>query len=244
MRKDITIAKVSWGVRDVLEIIVATTVIPIAIFIFLVLLSRLGILSAAARSVIRSNDLVVFLGFETVLLTVETLMLVRLMRKYKLSISSLGFKKFPVIKSIIFIFLGIFFFGIVMSIVLTAVAVFAPFIDTSQAQDSALIFGNKGFGLVLGFVVIVIISPIVEELYFRGLMLPAFTKKYGWVAGVLISSAAFAILHLQPNVVIYTFVLGLVLSYFYIRLKSIIPGIIFHMLNNFIAFSVLAGFIK
>jgi membrane protease YdiL (CAAX protease family) len=131
-----------------------------------------------------------------------------------------------------------------MAVVLTTVAFLLPFINTTQSQDSALIFGKKGPGLALGFILTVVIAPIVEELYFRGLVLPAFTKKYGWVAGVLISSGVFAILHLQPNVIIYTFVLGLVLSFFYIRLKSIIPGIIFHMINNFVAFSVLAGLIK
>jgi membrane protease YdiL (CAAX protease family) len=244
MRKDITIAKVRWGVRDVVEIIVATTVIPLAIFSGLVLLSRVGILPQGIRNIIRTNDLVVYLGFEIVLLAVEVIMLARLMRKYKLNVADLGFRKFPFFRSTLYVVIGIFSFAALMAVVLTIVAFLLPFINTTQSQDSALIFGNKGPGLALGFVLTVVIAPIVEELYFRGLVLPAFTKKYGWIAGVLISSGAFAILHLQPNVIIYTFVLGLVLSFFYIRLKSIIPGIIFHMINNFVAFSVLAGLIK
>ena len=220
MRKDITIAKVRWGVRDVVEIIIATTVIPLAIFSGLVLLSRVGILPQGIRNIIRTNDLVVYLGFEIVLLAVEIIMLARLMRKYKLNVADLGFRKFPIFRSTLYVVIGIFSFAALMAVVLTIVAFLLPFINT------------------------VVIAPIVEELYFRGLVLPAFTKKYGWIAGVLISSGAFAILHLQPNVIIYTFVLGLVLSFFYIRLKSIIPGIIFHMINNFVAFSVLAGLIK
>ena len=229
MRKDITIAKVRWGGRDVVEIIIATTVIPLAIFLGLVLLSRVGILPQGIRNIIRTNDLVVYLGFEIVLLAVEIIMLARLMRKYKLNIADLGFRKFPIFRSTLYVVIGIFSFAALMAVLLTIVAFLLPFINTTQSQDSALIFGKKGPGLALGFILTVVIAPIVEELYFRG---------------VLISSGAFAILHLQPNVIIYTFVLGLVLSFFYIRLKSIIPGIIFHMINNFIAFSVLAGLIK
>ena len=85
----------------------------------------------------------------------------------------------------------------------------------------------------------VIIAPVIEEIYFRGLMLPAVTKRFGWGMGVIISSSLFAVLHMQANVMVYTFILGVFLCFMYIRLKSIIPGILLHAINNSIAFAAL-----
>lgn len=81
-------------------------------------------------------------------------------------------------------------------------------------------------------------APIIEEIYFRGFLLPAFSK-HSFLFGALISSLFFGLLHFQLNVAIYTFILGMFLAYMYYRLGSIVPGIILHMGNNLIAFLLL-----
>jgi hypothetical protein len=70
---------------------------------------------------------------------------------------------------------------------------------------------------------------------------PALAKRTGLVWGAIFSSALFGLAHGQANLFVYTMILGLVLCFIYVRTKSIVPGIILHMLNNFLAFIVLAG---
>lgn len=244
MRKDITIARVPWGVRDVAKMVSLTIMIPIGLFGIVIALSHFGLLPSAVRSTLKDNDFVVNLGFELLITIVEIGMIVWLVRKYKLKLSDLGFRRFSIFKAIGYVVVGLVFFTALIALVFAAVTVLVPQIDLNQAQDVGFEFGRNGVGLGISFVATVILAPIVEELYFRGLMLPALAKRYGWVFGVLGSSAFFAILHMQANVIIYTFLLGLVLCFFYIRLKSIIPGIFLHMINNLLAFVILAGLIK
>ncbi len=86
---------------------------------------------------------------------------------------------------------------------------------------------------------LVIIPPIIEEIVFRGFMFPAFAKRFGVVLGAVVSSLLFAVAHLQLNVSVYTFILGLLLCFLYVRLGSTIPGIGIHMLNNYLAYMAL-----
>jgi len=82
------------------------------------------------------------------------------------------------------------------------------------------------------FVVGVIVAPLVEEIFFRGFLFQGFRQRYGWIAGILISSAIFAAAHLDPVALIPTFLLGAVLAYVYHRSNSVWPGVILHFLVN------------
>lgn len=82
------------------------------------------------------------------------------------------------------------------------------------------------------FLVVAIVAPIVEEIFFRGFLFQGFRQKYGWMPAVFISSAIFGAAHLDPVALIPTFVLGCVLAYVYHRSNSVWPGIIFHAAIN------------
>jgi len=84
------------------------------------------------------------------------------------------------------------------------------------------------------FVFAGILAPITEELIFRGFVLPSIMKNMGYVWGVVISSAIFALSHMvfEPVTLLIMFLLGCLLSVLYIRTKSLWLGIIFHAINN------------
>lgn len=82
------------------------------------------------------------------------------------------------------------------------------------------------------FLVGVIVAPLVEEIFFRGFLFQGFRQRYGWVAGLVISSAIFAAAHLDPVSLIPTFLLGAVMAYVYHRSNSVWPGVILHFLVN------------
>jgi membrane protease YdiL (CAAX protease family) len=82
------------------------------------------------------------------------------------------------------------------------------------------------------FIVGAIFAPLVEEIFFRGFLFQGFCQKYGWITGMLLSSAIFAVAHLDLVVLIPTFILGCLLAYVYHRSNSMWPGIILHFLVN------------
>jgi membrane protease YdiL (CAAX protease family) len=82
----------------------------------------------------------------------------------------------------------------------------------------------------------VLLPPIIEETIFRGFIFPAISTRTGVIWGAILSSLLFGAFHGQANVFVYTAILGLLLCFMYVRTKSIIPGMVLHMLNNFLAF--------
>lgn len=244
MRKDIAIAKVPWGVRDVLKILLLTFLIPVLAYAVLIALSRFGILPEGIRQAIRNDDPTISSVLSAVMIITEIGLITWLIKKYKLKMSDIGIRKFPVLRAVGYILGGIVLFLILVSIAFVLLVMIAPSIDVNQSQDVGFEFGRMGAGLWVSFAFTVVIVPIIEELYFRGIILPAITKRFGWIFGIAGSSMIFALLHGQYNVMVYTFVLGCVLSVMYIRLKSIVPGIIVHVINNAVAFMLIAGIIK
>ena len=86
------------------------------------------------------------------------------------------------------------------------------------------------------FIVGVVMAPIVEEIFFRGFLFQGFRQKYGWITAALLSSAIFAVAHLDLVALIPTFILGVVLAYIYHRSNSVWPGVILNFLDNGTAF--------
>jgi len=103
-------------------------------------------------------------------------------------------------------------------------------IDT-QGEQILEIFANLDSPIWF-MLVGVVFAPIIEEIFFRGFLFQGFRQQYGWIRAGLLSSAIFAIGHLDPVALIPTFILGLLLSYMYHRSNSVWPGIILHFLVN------------
>ncbi len=85
----------------------------------------------------------------------------------------------------------------------------------------------------------VFLAPLVEESFFRGFLFTGFRQRYGWKWAAGLSSAFFAILHLELSVLIPTFLLGFVFSYLYEKSNSILPGMLLHFLVNSFALTVI-----
>ena len=82
------------------------------------------------------------------------------------------------------------------------------------------------------FIAAAVFAPLVEEIFFRGFFFQGLRARHGWITASLISSAVFAIAHLDLVTLIPTFVLGNVLAFAYHRTNSVWPGIILHGLVN------------
>ncbi len=81
----------------------------------------------------------------------------------------------------------------------------------------------------------VVIAPVAEELFFRGVCQTALNHVFRrrWLSTVLVGSA-FGLAHLQqPHVVAPLIVLGVILGYVYERTGSLVAPITLHLLFNF-----------
>lgn len=80
------------------------------------------------------------------------------------------------------------------------------------------------------------VGPIVEEFFFRGLLLPAFSIKRGFHASAIISSVLFTAMHFSTHYYLSTFVFSISLCYIFLVSRSLITCAIIHVVFNFVAF--------
>ena len=94
-----------------------------------------------------------------------------------------------------------------------------------------------GEGVVRAFTVgiLVVVGPAAEEIFFRGFLLPAFVQGIGTVPGLIVASAIFAVAHGDLAVLLPTFASGAVLSWLYLRTRSLWPGFLAHAGQNSLA---------
>ena len=136
-----------------------------------------------------------------------------------------------IIKPIVKIF-GCFFYIITLGLIALFVnaLLFLLGVDT-QGENIMKLFAELD-SPVWFFIVGAIFAPLVEEIFFRGFLFQGFRARYGWVTGMLLSAAVFAVAHLDLVVLIPTFILGCLLAYVFHRSNSIWPGVILHFLVN------------
>lgn len=90
------------------------------------------------------------------------------------------------------------------------------------------------FGLLAFAISAVIYAPIIEEIFFRGIILQKVAIARDVRAGILISAFVFAIVHFRYDI-ISLFTMGVVLAILYLKTKQLIIPIAFHFLHNVLA---------
>ena len=78
-------------------------------------------------------------------------------------------------------------------------------------------------------------GPLIEEVFFRGFLLAALVQPLGAVRAAVVASAVFSAAHVSVAVVIPLFVIGLLLSWLYLRTGSIWPPFAAHAAQNLLA---------
>lgn len=108
--------------------------------------------------------------------------------------------------------------------------------------------GSVGFGYAALVVVgLVVVTPVVEELFFRGLLLRAGERRWGGAFGVGLSTVVFALVHLEPGVtaplrlLAEIGLLGLVFGVLAVRTGRLGPSIVAHAAVNAVGVAVAFG---
>lgn len=134
-----------------------------------------------------------------------------LFKKYRRTESNLELKKiFPMIS------LGL------------SISLFYNMLTINLQQEKTIINLNI-FILIL---YTVILGPIYEEILFRYISLNKAKEKYSKKNAIIIITIIFALSHTNIINIIYAFLLGLILSYIYIKYNNILYPIIIHISAN------------
>ncbi len=84
-----------------------------------------------------------------------------------------------------------------------------------------------------------VLTPVMEEILMRGVVLGGLKNSYGTVAALLISAVLFACLHFNMVQTLSAFVCGIVLGLLYIRTNSVFCCMIAHSGYNLISYVVM-----
>ena len=117
---------------------------------------------------------------------------------------------------------------------------FTPFNPLTHPNASDPVIGlNNAFdnNVFATIIYLAILVSIVEEMFFRGMIITFLANATHATIAVFISAVVFALLHIDPsyfsmNQVIYIFCLGTIFGTAAMVTRSIWPGVLMHSMNN------------
>jgi membrane protease YdiL (CAAX protease family) len=87
--------------------------------------------------------------------------------------------------------------------------------------------------------VLVVIAPVAEEVFFRGLLFRSLRARLGFLPAASLSAGPWVLLHGAPLEIPWLLAMGLVYAYLAERSRSLYPAIILHSLTNALAATAL-----
>jgi membrane protease YdiL (CAAX protease family) len=209
------------------------------LLIIIIVFGGKNIIYRGLKFVLAVNDSSLVLQFsfhllQSLLLVVLTLCFVKF--KYNYSLVDFGLIKTKLVKIINYGLLG----GISIWLVITFVNNFIHSIITklfnlnppAQGAIRNLLSSDNLFWFIAHSLLIIIIAPITEEIFFRGVIYPYCKNKLGIINGILINGVVFGVAHFNFWIFIPTFIGGIVLAWIFEQTRSLYPAIIAHSTWN------------
>lgn len=116
------------------------------------------------------------------------------------------------------------------SIVLSEATLWIPM---PESLRDSLVQQFKNRNILSQFLLVVVVAPFAEELFFRGMVLRSYLSRYSVRASVWGSAVLFAAFHLNPWQAVVALPLGVWYARMFLRTGSLMPGMISHAMVNF-----------
>lgn len=146
-----------------------------------------------------------------------------------------GFNRLPNSSDLVpFVYGVLAYYGIGL-VVMTAMGFFVPESYLTQPQNLGISGNVVWLDLISIFMLYCVITPVCEELIFRGFLQYKVEHNLGFWPAAIIVSVLFAVAHGQLNAAITTFVLSMVACYQRRKTGSIWSGIGLHAVVNIVA---------
>jgi membrane protease YdiL (CAAX protease family) len=104
--------------------------------------------------------------------------------------------------------------------------------SASYTQSYKVITDGSLYGTII---VMAIITPILEEIFFRGIFQRKLSEKFGASAGLAAAAAIFGLMHFNIIWSTYSAILGFFLGCIYLYYDSVLPGAIVHCIFNLVS---------
>ena len=107
--------------------------------------------------------------------------------------------------------------------------------EPSANTDVGTDWDSSSLDIAFLILSVAIVTPIAEELFFRGYLLDAINRKHGDWTAIILSSILFGLVHIDPFVVGSAFMGGVIYGWIRMRTGSLLPSIACHMMWNMLA---------
>ncbi|MBN1587485.1 MAG: CPBP family intramembrane metalloprotease [Candidatus Omnitrophica bacterium] len=118
------------------------------------------------------------------------------------------------------------------SLIVAWVADLLQYDAPTQAAFELLYSEERGAMLTYSTLFVVLMGPVSEEIFFRGVAYPALKKYMDWRLALVLGAALFSVLHGDWLTLLPITLLGIALTLIYERTGSLIPGILIHSAHN------------
>lgn len=128
-------------------------------------------------------------------------------------------------------------YGILILFIMMIISIFYQLLDLEAVQRFAV--PRNGIELVMLLAVGAVLAPAGEEIFFRGYIISALSSRYSRPFVYVFSAVLFALLHFDlanlPPLILF----GMFQAYVFEKYKNVMPCIVVHGLNNFVAIMLL-----
>mgnify|MGYP006269952159 CR=1 FL=1 len=152
--------------------------------------------------------------------------------KYNYSLTVFGLKKIKPVKNINYGLIGGITIWLLITIVNNLIYVITINIFQSKPPTQAAVKSLLNSDSLLFFLVhsllIIVVAPITEEIFFRGFIYLYFKSKVGVQWGIISSALIFGVAHFNLWIFLPTFIGGIILAWIYEQTDSLYPAMIAH----------------
>jgi membrane protease YdiL (CAAX protease family) len=229
---------IKWNALDAVISLVFLTVVLVAVYFgSLKLVEVFGDREFFNSSNMGNVGFLVTYGIQTVLMLGVVWFFAIHRRKSRLK--DLGLRYYSIAKTIWYSFLALL--AIFLVSFLYVFLMNSLFSIEAPASKIEILVRNKSLSSNILLVVVAVIAPFSEEIFFRGFLYSAFKKSCGVNAGLFLSSLLFALVHMELYSFIPLMIIGWILAYMFEKTKSLIPAIFLHGVYNLILILILLG---
>lgn len=172
-------------------------------------------------------------GISTAVTTAFAMVLVINTIRKKEKKNGLGFKEalgIKVIKTDLGTFISLLLLGVSLNFIFGGILNLLPSaVSEGYVSDYSIIFGGELYSTLF---VIAVATPIMEEIFFRGIFQRKLMERLGIYKGLLAASLIFGIMHFNIIWSLYSAVMGFFLGCIFINYESVLPGAAVHIAFN------------
>jgi hypothetical protein len=131
---------------------------------------------------------------------------------------------------------GWIFAALVAYLVLTSIYTVLVDPPSEQLPSGLEDAGQNLLVAVATGMLLIVVAPLAEEVFFRGFLYQAFRNSFGVLPGALLSALIFGAIHFEFFKLIQLAILGVILALLFEKTRSLWPPIILHGINNTLAY--------